>query len=254
MWSAHPAFEVLSPWLPDEDRPDPARLNAIVERATQHRRPRTRSGTVIRFEYSIAGPKPKALEYERAIHDTGHVALRPHDWHDAFNALCWIAWPHLKAEINRIHVLHGRQSSAKRGAVRDALTLLDESGVLVLSADEALSMLLMQRRWKQLFVDHRDDVARSMRFLACGHALFDKLRAPYPSITGRALILSTPAVIVGETIDTQRRYAEAMSCATILRHVEAPPPTVALPIAGIPGWNPANAEEAFYDDAAIFRP
>ena len=254
MWSAHPAFEVLSPWLPDEDRPDPARLNAIVECATQHRRPRTRSGTVIRFEYSTAGPKPKALEYERAIHDTGHVALRPHDWHDAFNALCWIAWPWLKEQINGIHAMHGRQSASKRGPVRDVLTLIDESGVLVLSSDPRLSRLLMEKRWKQLFVDHRDDVVRSMRFLVCGHALFDKLRAPYPSITGRALIVQAPEAIVNETIEMQCRYAEGLACATILSHLETPAPTVALPIAGIPGWNPANGRAEFYGDVAIFRP
>ncbi len=28
----------------------------------------------------------------------------------------------------------------------------------------------------------------------------------------------------------------------------------ALPVLGVPGWWPANEDEAFYDDASVFRP
>jgi len=31
-------------------------------------------------------------------------------------------------------------------------------------------------------------------------------------------------------------------------------PFVPLPVLGVPGWWPANAEPGFYDDAQVFRP
>ena len=258
-WSRHPAFDVLSPWLQGQDRPHPAQLNAIVRRSGL--RPFTRQGGDVRFEFSSGNRKPKALDYEREIFETARIPLRLHDWHDAFNALCWIAWPALKSEMNAIHATQGvhrahgtHGTQMQRGPVRDALTLLDESGLVVLSAEPELSALLVAKQWKALFVGRRDDVLRSMRFLVCGHALFDKLRAPYPSITGRALIIAAPPVIIDEGVGTQRMYADAMAASIILSHLDRPAPTLALPIAGIPGWAPGNDREDFYDDASIFRP
>ena len=80
------------------------------------------------------------------------------------------------------------------------------------------------------------------------------MRAPYPSITGRALVLAAPAAIVEEGVDTQRLFADGMAAASILSHLDRPVATVPLPIAGIPGWGPGNERAAFYDNATIFRP
>jgi hypothetical protein len=247
---AHPAFDVLAPWLRGGDLPDAAELDAIAERLPL--RPFVEGGNDVRF-VAATGPRQKAVEYEQSIHDTGRVPIRANDWHDAFNALCWIAWPVLKAQLNRMHVMHGTQAAAERGAIRDTLTLLDESGVIVLSSDPALAALLPERRWKSLFFERRDDVMRSMRFLVCGHALLDKLRSPYRSIAGRALIVAAPQAIIDEGIETQRRFADAMAAAIVLQHCDEPPPTTAFPLCGVPGWWPGNEAAAFYDDASIFR-
>ena len=251
---AHPAFELLLPWLSDRDRPDVAQLNAIVDRLTV--KPWVQRGRLpARFE-AAQGPKQKAFDYEQSIHDTGRIPLRPHDWHDAFNALCWIAWPILKSAMNALHTVHGARCGAQRGRVRDTLTLLDESGVIVLSADPALSALLASKQWKSLFFERRDDVIRHMRFMVCGHALYDKLRAPYQSIAGRALIVPAQGVMLeaDSPLRLQQSYADAMTASIVLGHRDDPPPTVAFPLCAIPGWWPGNDRGEFYDDTSIFRP
>ena len=254
----HPAFEVLSSWLRGRDRPDVAQLNAIVDRLTL--KPWVQHGRVaVRFD-AAHGPKQKALDYEQSIQDTGRIPLRAHDWHDAFNALCWIAWPALKSEMNLLHTAHGTRSvscaRSQRGRVRDTLTLLDESGVIVLSADPGLSALLAAKQWKTLFFERRNDVIRHMRFMVFGHALYDKLRAPYRSITGRALIVPAHAVILEEDIPLhiQRSYADGSATSIVLRDIDVPPATVAFPLCAIPGWWPGNDRAEFYDDTSIFRP
>ena len=249
----HPAFSLLASWLSGRDRPDVAQLNAVVDRLDM--KPWVQRGRLsVRFE-AAHGPKQKALEYEKSIQDTGRIPLRAHDWHDAFNALCWIAWPALKSEMNALHTVYGARSGAQRGRVRDTLTLLDESGVIVLSADPGLSALLAAKQWKTLFFERRNDVIRHMRFMVCGHALYDKLRAPYRSITGRALIVPTQAVMVEEDVPltTQRAYADGMATSIVLRNFDVPPPTVAFPLCAVPGWWPGNECEDFYDDTSIFR-
>jgi hypothetical protein len=251
---AHPAFELLTEWLPDRDRPDAAKLNTIIDRLA--RKPSTHSSRLpVRFEVAH-GRKQTALDYERSIQDTGRVPLRPHDWHDAFNALCWIAWPNLKAEMNAVHTLHAARSGAQRGRVRDILTLLDESGVIVLSRDPELSALLLAKKWKALFFERRDDVIRHVRFLVCGHGLYDKLREPYRSIAGRALIVPSQPVFLEDSIsvESQRHYADGRAASIVSGHLDVPAQTVAFPLCAIPGWWPGNDRADFYDDASIFRP
>lgn len=257
-WSRHPAFGVLSRWLPDEELPLPSRLNSMAEHLDPSidSRPATAGSAGIRFTACAEAAKRSALDYERGIHDTGIVPLRGADWHDAFNALSWIAFPALKRSLNALHIAHAEAATATRGALRDTVTLLDESGVLVLCADPELAVLLRERRWKRLFSGHRNDVAGNMRFLVCGHALFDKLRRPYKALTGRALIIAAPAAVLRCDIDRQRRYADtaAASMLDALSPTASRALTVPLPIAGIPGWMPGNDDEAFYDDTAVFRP
>jgi hypothetical protein len=75
-----------------------------------------------------------------ALHD--RVPTRSDDWHDFFNALCFATWPRAK------RALHARQYQAlraqlqagsdrlpgRRSRERDALTLFDEGGVLLMGA------------------------------------------------------------------------------------------------------------------------
>lgn len=95
------------------------------------------------------------------------------------NALVWLRFPRFKAALNAAHgsAIAG-ETGPTRGRRRDALTVLDESGVWVISRDPAWPALLSERAWRPLFWDHRHAVETAMRFVVVGHALLEKLLAP----------------------------------------------------------------------------
>jgi Protein of unknown function (DUF3025) len=254
MLQSHPAFAALLPWAADGvDALTLARLNACA--ASSAEPPCTDAGAPIRFVPPAA--VVSAMDYEAQILRTGAVPTRPGNLHDAFNALCWIAFPGFKRACNAVHAAHMAQArttaGAPRGPVRDALTLFDESGVIVLCADSLLAGLVSERQWKTLFWDHRAEVARALRIFVCGHALYEKLLRPYPAITGRALIVTAPVALFEHGPEAQRQFADQGAARLVrsrLKSSQAPP----LPLAGIPGWDPWNGAPDFYDNRAVFRP
>lgn len=240
---AQPAFDGIRDLLAALDpatRPDLIRLNALAESR----------GATFRFV-----PPPaetlSAMRYEQGIAATGEIPTRD-NWHDLFNALQWLAFPRMKAAINAGHVgrLAGEAEVADeargRSVARDILTMADESGVLVASADESLLALLREFRWRELFVERRGDVERHMRFALVGHGLMEKMLAPFIGITGKALLL--PAA-PNESLDAVAAAWLADDAHLIDTHHLAP-----LPLLGIPGWDARNRAAAFYDDASYFRP
>jgi hypothetical protein len=94
------------------------------------------SGKPIRFVPPIAEDDETTNRYEPRIYEHGEVQTRENSWHDLFNALVWMRFPKAKAAINARHIeqqkLHGLR--ATRSAVQDAMTLFDESGVIVAAA------------------------------------------------------------------------------------------------------------------------
>ena len=252
----HPGHAALMPFVGTGwDAVTLPQLNAWLAAAAAP--PTSGSGALIAFVHSASAVS--ALEYECGIHRTGVVPLRPGNRHDLFNALCWLCFPRFKRACNALHAAtatarrRGSADGRGRGPVRDALTLLDESGVLVLCADAALASLLRDRQWKMLFCARRTDVLRSLRFLACGHALHEKLLAPYPSLTGKALILDAPDALLDESPQVQRGFADRQVAQAIEAGLE-PSQLMPLPLLGIPGWNAANDLVSFYDDTSVFRP
>jgi hypothetical protein len=197
-------------------------------------------------------------EYERRIFEKGEVSTRGNDWHDLFNALVWCRWPRTKAALNAVHHrnLH-LQRGGRRGPRRDALTLLDESGALVVSRNADLLQALARRDWREAFVAMRGVWAHDTRVVICGHALLEKLLDPWKSITAHALLLQVesprspppdgaefPACL--DTVLGERLEAGGLC--------DSPADLSPLPLAGIPGWwlnGPQDTE--FYADKAVFR-
>ena len=196
--------------------------------------------------------------YEIRIFREGRVPTREGSWHDLFNALAWLKFPRTKAAINRLHhdEMIGRPDARERGTARDALTLLDEGGVIVACADPSLERLLAGFRWKELFWARRDDVAAAMRFAVLGHAIHEKALAPYKGVTAKALVVPTPVEMLARPGDALAAFLDERAAA----HLVAPGALAStrafhpLPILGIPGWTPENADPGYYDDATVFRP
>jgi hypothetical protein len=263
-----PWLAPFEPWLGASDprpggRLDLARLNALA----QVRGLVLEAGKPLRF---VDAAQAGLLPYELAIAATGEVPTRtegPGMVHDWFNALCWLRWPAIKARLNRLQAeaIRARPASlaGPRGALRDAITLFDESGALFLTGDEGAIASLRGFDWQGLFVARRETFASRVRVLIVGHALLEKLQSPYTAICAHALPLASPlgdgACAAGGAAAGPDRpdpldrldaaVAATLDAGSLVRERLAP-----LPLLGIPGWWPGNEDPAFYNDASVFRP
>lgn len=191
---------------------------------------------------------PEGTAYEQFIFDTASVPTRA-NLHDAFNGLCWHRFPRTKQGLNRLQAAEIAQAGvgAVRGPLRDALTLFDENAAL-LQAPPELWDALLARDWQRLFVQQRP-LWTQARLVVFGHALLEKMVSPYKSITAHVLRWPVPAELGAELSAWDEWLAGELS-ADALRHK----PFTPLPVLGVPGWWPANADPAFYADATVFRP
>jgi hypothetical protein len=217
---------------------DALNAQAIARGTTQAR------GLPLRFV--VPDGRMAARAYEMQILQTGSVPTRADTWHDVLNALVWLRFPRFKAALN---AAHGKAIAAEagtaRGRRRDALTVLDESGVWVISREPALPALLAGRAWHALFWEARERVETAMRFVVVGHALLDKALAPYPAMTGKCLTL------ISDSLDPDAADAQA---ARELGAIDTPRRLAPLPVQGIPGWDMANSDAAYYANREIFQP
>jgi hypothetical protein len=187
-----------------------------------------------------------ARDYETHILQTGQIPTRADTWHDVLNALVWLRFPRFKSALNAAHgAAIGLEADSRRGRRRDALTVLDESGVWVISRDRGLSELLSQRAWQALFWHRRHEVGTAMCFVVVGHALLEKALSPYPAMTGKCLML------ISDKPDPDAADSQAVIA---LDAIDTPLQLAPLPIQGIPGWDAANAYAAYYDNLEVFRP
>jgi hypothetical protein len=251
---ASPMFATLAPVierLPEDHFPTLAELNRLCE----EREVLSGGGEPLEF---VPQEAKTGEPYEKRVFAYGKVLTRNRNWHDLFNALVWITFPKTKAAINRHHYreMQAREGGEARGPVRDALTLFDESGVIIASSDAELAGLLTGFRWKELFWQRREDVVRGMRFHLFGHALYEKALAPYKGVTGKSVIVDISARELERTLPQQLASLDAHLARSFgdLRSLGATEDYGPLPILGVPGWTPENASARYYEDTQQFRP
>lgn len=236
--------------LAGDDWPALSRLQEIITGAGIG----TASGLPLRLVSPVAGA---GASYEQRLYVRGELEFRERNWHDLFNVLVWLTFPCAKAALNaRHHAALPAGKAGGRGPVRDALTLFDESGVIVLSADAELLGMIREFRWKPLFQGRRAAVITGMEFLPFGHALCEKALAPYKGITGRALLFGADRDLLGlppaeRLTQVDRRLALLIADPQALQHTHELAP---LPVLGVPGWCVDNEQPAYYDDRDHFRP
>lgn len=198
-----------------------------------------------------------AVEYEKRIALDGVLVMRPSNWHDLFNVFAWAAWPRAKAALNARHATDiAAATGARRSPVRDALTGFDEDGVVVAVGNPHLERLAREFRWQELFWDHRRDLQTDFRVFVFGHALAEKLLAPFVGITGKAIYCKVEAEFLELDALTQRRRLDERLADRLIdpERFVSPRELMPLPVLGLPGWWPGGDEAGFYADTSYFRP
>jgi len=214
---------------------------------------RCAGGHAIRF---VASNELGEDGYEHRIYATGQVSTRPHSWHDLFNALVWMRYPHIKTTLNKLHYQAGaEQKSANRGPLRDALTLFDECGAIVMSDREDILGALAERRWRDAFLAEGFDT--SVVISVIGHALLEKFMAPYKSMCANVLFIRAPAEFLARPRQQRAQgldlvVSELLLNGAVLRNPACLSP---LPLAGVPRWWPRADQDGpgFYLDRDVFR-
>jgi hypothetical protein len=237
-----PALDWAQPWFADWREPGEAVAGRIAAGETLHAALNASPASV---RFVPQDQLPPGTPYEQFIFDTGRCPVRP-GLHDFFNGLCWLRFPLAKRALNRLQAAeiarHG--IGARRGPVRDAITVFDENGAL-LDAPQELWEALEQRAWRRLFVDLRPLWAQA-RLLVFGHAMLEKLVAPRKDLT--AHVWRAPCALQAGS-DADAWLAERCTADAL-----AAKPFTPLPLLGVPGWWPGNENFSFYDDSLVFRP
>lgn len=210
---------------------------------------------------------PEGEAYESFIANTGKIPTRDNH-HDLLNGLIWLNFPQAKAVFNERHakdiLQHGIHNA--RTALRNALTVFDENGGIVVSSDRLLLEQLQAFKWQAALVTHRENWLaqhRTIAFFPFGHALLEKLLKPRKNITSHTLLILVDEGWFEQSIDSQRNQLD--TAIAKLFHQMAMPDLAdnvvklssksfqPLPVMGIPGYSDDNVIPAFYQDEAVFR-
>jgi len=237
-----PALDWAQPWYAPWRDPGEVVAARVAGGAAQHEA-LNEAGAPVHF---IAHDQlPAGCAYEQFVFDARQCPVRP-GLHDFFNALVWQRYPRSKGALNALQAQHIARDgiAARRGPVRDAITVFDENGAL-LSAPPLLWKALVARDWRRLFVELRP-LWREARLWIFGHALLEQLVSPRKGLTAHVWC----ADVALDSIAS----ADAWLAARCLAQVLAGKPFTPLPVLGIPGWWPENENFSFYDDSLVFRP
>lgn len=220
----------------------------------------TGSGATVRF----VTPGGSGLPYEERVWWLGEIETRPDNWHDCFNALVWLTFPRSKAALNARHhqALLERNTTARRpphprGPLRDALTLFDECGIVIVAANLELWHGIQAHRWKEIFWQRRAELQNSFAAWIFGHASYDLLRTPHLGLCSKALFFHVDQEWFNLNAEQQRadldqRLAQRFdnSLHTQQQVLRFQP----LPLLGLPGATTDNEQAAYYDNTQQFRP
>lgn len=217
----------------------------------------TKSGKQIRFVPQAKDRREFVQQYEPRIYLTGEIQTREQNWHDLFNALAWMTYPHSKAALNQLHyhalLQEIEHNITVRSALRDAATLIDESGVIVVSNNSYLIDLLKNFEWKTLFWHQRAAVIEQMKFFLFGHGLYEKALHPYLGLTGKGILFHVEENFFKQSLSKQIAMIDFWLDNFLSRRNFTSDDLVPVPLLGYPGWSPDNSDSSYYDNQNYFR-
>ena len=218
----------------------------------------------LRFVSQNALPEGEA--YESFIGTTGNIPTRD-NLHDLFNGSIWLTFPKTKALLNYYHMLEIEQQGigASRGRVRDTITVFDENGAILVTADASIGKALVDFDWQASLVAPRDKWDKPQALNSdsqaavhiFGHALLEKLLQPRKALCAHSIVINVTqdffALSLTERIShLDKRAADYMEA--LLSQPDVTPRKLSpLPILGVPHYWAENANSSFYNDSHVFR-
>lgn len=274
-------IDAMVPWRPDFYKQSPLfnPLCPLVERFAAHtdwpslddlqqllderEEPlRTRHGALLKVVPQEGKPDHFAQHYAPRIYLNGEIQTRTRNWHDFFQLLSWFLFPRTKAVINAIHIplakarLEKGVDIGRRTPVENMLSLFDEGGAVLVADDPSLLELVREFKWKALFWQRRDELNEKFDCVVFGHAMYEKALAPYLGMTANTILLQGDREYFEGDRETRLAWIDE-KLAAIFESGESyqqPRDLQPFPILGMPGWDPANNEEGYYDNTDYFRP
>lgn len=222
----------------------------------------TAAGKPIKIVRQEANPGCFEEHYAPRIYFTGEIQTRTENWHDFFQFLTWFIFPKTKAVINAIHIpaakqrLCGEAEPGRRSAIENMLSLFDEGGAVVVSSDKSLLQLIRDFRWKTLLWERRNELAAKLQCITFGHALYEKALTPYVGMTANCILLPVDDDFFAKEMTEQLAWLDAQLAQMFAtgKTLTQPKDLTPLPILGLPGLDPDNQQETYYDNVEYFRP
>ena len=209
---------------------------------------------------------PEGVAYESFIGTTGNIPTRD-NLHDLFNGSIWLTFPKTKALLNYYHMLEINQQGigASRGRVRDTITVFDENGAILVTAESSIGEALSNFDWQASLVAPRDKWDNSKQsnnqsqaaVYIFGHALLEKLLHPRKALCAHSIVINVTqeffALSLSERINhLDQKVADYMDA--LLSEPDVSPRKLSpLPILGVPYYWAENVQPSFYDDSHVFR-
>lgn len=209
---------------------------------------------------------PEGEAYESFIATTGNIPTRD-NLHDLFNGSIWLTFPKTKALLNYYHMLEiaAQGINASRGRVRDTITVFDENGAVLVTADSNIGEALIGFDWQASLVMPRvkwDDPQQSNSHTQAavyifGHALLEQLVYPRKPLCAHSIVINVAQEFFTLSLAERMRYLDdevAYYMDEFLSKNDVTPRQLApLPILGVPHFWSENADPSFYDDDYVFR-
>jgi hypothetical protein len=213
------------------------------------------------IHFVLQSELPSGTAYEEFISVTGRVPTR-NNLHDFFNALVWLTFPQVKAQLNALQAAEiaksnsssdkGNAMPTSRGKLRDGATIFDENAALVITSDAELIDALRNHQWHEVFGVRRAIFETGCDVILFGHALMEKLVMPYKAITAHTWLILSDPVFFAMSPDEKRIWIDTTVAVQLADGFDTRSFTP-LPILGVPGWWRLQ-DSAFYDDPNVFRP
>ena len=230
--------------------------------STELKERKVQSQSNIQIQSVEQGYTPEKFDdhYESRIYLKGELQTRLENWHDFFNAMCWLQFPKIKSSLNALHFESSktRQPGTNRKPLENAIALFDECGAVIVADDELLLDLIRNHEWKELFWDNREEFGKHIQCYVFGHAMHEKSLTPYIGMTAQTLLLKQDGDFFKKKYSEQLKEVDQIISDLWLKkisnkRIENPKDLQPFPLLGMPGWWNKQQDESFYLNDEYFR-